>query len=610
MLRAGEVLGGDVRLDELIGEGASGWVFRGQQMQLGRTVAVKVLKVDDLTEPVAAWKRFQREARVLADLVHPGIVQVYTLDHHERWPYFVMEYLRGRSIAARLKAEEQLSVAAALHVVEMACDPLGAAHDRSIVHRDLKPANLFETDEGRVKVIDFGIARLFDADSGQRGRITSTGVLVGTPAFMAPEQARDMAIDARTDIYALGVILYQLLTGRLPYDENEHSSDLALLGRIAAGVELPTAVEEHRPDVPASVAALVAQCMSYSPENRYQTTEALGAAIREILVQLRPTAKSSDRTINAPPSVVASLLATPRRDPAAPSSRMPTLEAAENHVNMATPASIAPATSTAPGKLRTPAAVSKVMVTAPETPHAIGLAGAMLCTGATAGASPSAEPARRPMAAKAAPAHDGEPLTPPSAIDPRRVRARANSMPAIAVAAVAVAFMAAAAGWAITRRRPLAHAAVASQPVVAQPAQARPAPLIRTNHEPPAAATPKRGHVRVVTTPAGAAVVIDGRTVGRSPVDVLGPSDHLVRVHLELDGYTSRDEEVMPSVGGGEAIYTLAPISAATQPLRPARSNHRHHAVRSVTTPAPAEAPAEHRSLTDPSNLLQPSRDK
>lgn len=597
MLEAGDVLGGDVRLDELIGEGASGWVFRGQQMQLGRTVAVKVLKVDDLTEPVAAWKRFQREARVLADLVHPGIVQVYTLDHHDRWPYFVMEYLRGRSVAARLKAERQLSVAAALHVVEMACDPLGAAHDRGIVHRDLKPANLFETDEGHVKVIDFGIARLFGADGEQRGRFTSTGVLVGTPAFMAPEQARDMAVDARTDVYALGVILYQLLTGRLPYDENEHSSDLALLGRIAAGVDLPTPVQEHRPDVPASVAALVAQCMSYHPDHRYQTTEALGGAIRAILLQLRPTAKESDRTISAPPSVVASLPSMPRRDPAAPSSRMPTLEAAANPVGVApaTPSPIVPATSTTPGKLRASAAVPDLMVTAPETPHAIGLAGALPRAETTSGSPPPAESAPRPRAAYAAPARFSEPATPASGPG----SARARSGPAVAVAAFAL--IAAAAGWAITRRPPLSHAAAASQPAATRPAPVRPAPLIRTNQEPPpAAAAPKRGHVRVVTAPAGAAVLVDGRAVGRSPVDVAGPSDQLLRIRIELDGHVPRGVEVMPTAEGGEAEFSLQPIAAP--PISAPKRNHHQR----PGTPATEFRPTNPKPVLDENGPMDP----
>lgn len=562
MLKAGDVLGGDVRLDELIGEGACGWVYRGQQLQLERTVAVKVLKVEDLTEPVASWKRFQREARVLADLSHPGIVQIHTIGHHERWPYFIMEYLRGRSVAVRLKDERQLSIAGALDIIEQACDALDAAHDRGVVHRDLKPANLFETNDGRIKVIDFGVARLFAGDVAQRGRFTETGVLVGTPAFMAPEQARDKDVDGRTDVYALGVILYQLLTGRLPFDDHEHSTDIALLGRIAAGVDRPIAVQDHRGDIPEAVAALVAQCMSYHAANRYQTAKALRGALRALQLGLRPAAKTADRTLSAP-AAPPSVLSAPRRDPAAPSSRMPTLEAEANAIHTS------PSAVTLTGRRSPePQPSGDFKITAPETPRSMGVA--------------------RPISRAQEP-------EPPSTAQPPATRPRsANARSSAAAVAGVIAGVAIGLCFLILRNQfgPVpARVATETRPAAGAstppPLPAHPVANVA------AAPTSRMGHVLVVTMPRGARVIVAGTVVGETPVDVTGTADQLQRVRLELAGFAPRDEAVLPSTDGGEAQFTMKQLVT-----------HHRRAAATASKTAPSDTkqatPHDHDGIANP----------
>jgi serine/threonine-protein kinase len=320
MPKVGDIMAGDLRLDELIGQGTFGWVFKGEQLGLGRAVAVKILKVDELENADEAWQRFQREAHILAKLAHPAIVTIHTSGKHGAYPYFVMEFLAGKSLRARLKESGgRFSIAAALRALELMCDPLAKAHEHGIVHRDLKPDNVLELDDGGgIKLIDFGIARMFapTSDDDRRRRFTKTGLLVGTPAFMAPEQARDKPVDGRTDVYALGVILYNLLTDRLPYDEQSYSTDLILLSRIAAGIEPPIDVRARRPDVPEAVAEIVRRCMAYLPEERYQTAIALKAVVRSILLDLRPTAGSTDRTI-AEPSTPSQFLPRPQPSPKA-----------------------------------------------------------------------------------------------------------------------------------------------------------------------------------------------------------------------------------------------------------------------------------------------------
>lgn len=235
-IRVGSVIGGDIRIDARVGEGGYGVVFRGMQLRVDRRVAIKVAKLDGAQDPSEAWDLFEREAIVLGKLRHPQIIEVFTTGVHDGIPYLVMEWLDGESLDKKLKREGPFSEARALKIIEEIAKALGKAHQRSLIHRDLKPENIFEMPDSTIKLIDFGIGRQVDlsdeegspCDLSERSRgrqLTAYGTVRGTPHYMSPEQAAGRELDQRTDIYSCGVVLYQLLTGRTPLDEQRFAID-------------------------------------------------------------------------------------------------------------------------------------------------------------------------------------------------------------------------------------------------------------------------------------------------------------------------------------------------------------------------------------------------
>src|SRR6267143_3515328 len=212
--RAGEYL-----ILGTIASGGCGTVYTAEHRVLGRKAAVKVLHSQLATSPEMV-ERFVREARVVNRIRHPNIVDIYEFGElGDKRPYFVMELLEGTSLASIVEQRGRLTPAQALGYLEPVCDALKAAHAAGVVHRDLKASNVAVVKEGdppRVKLLDFGIAKLVRTAPGERG-LTAVGQRIGTPYAMAPEQIRGGAIDTRVDIYALGVLLYQLLTGRYPF---------------------------------------------------------------------------------------------------------------------------------------------------------------------------------------------------------------------------------------------------------------------------------------------------------------------------------------------------------------------------------------------------------
>src|SRR5271170_2812667 len=206
----GRILDGRYELRGIIGEGTFGRVYRARDRRLARPVAVKVIKpwwAED-----SAWvERFQHEAQLLARVNDPGIVQVFDFGHAEEGPYYVAELVEGESLSDRLRRgplppEQARGVAAQL------CGALGSAHRQGVLHCDVKPANVMLTPDGRVKVGDFGVARLAEATSR-----AATGTVVGTPRYMSPEQARGITTTAATDVYSAGIVLYEMLAGRPPF---------------------------------------------------------------------------------------------------------------------------------------------------------------------------------------------------------------------------------------------------------------------------------------------------------------------------------------------------------------------------------------------------------
>lgn len=257
-MRAGEVLAGRYRLKERLGRGGMGEVWRGFDTELQRAVAVKLLLGPPADDQIVA--RFRREALIGARLQHPGITVVHDVGQHDDRLFIVMELLEGRDLGARMaESSDGLPVTEAVQLAVQVAEALDAAHARSVVHRDLKPANLFLLAGGRLKICDFGIASTLDASTV----ITRTGLAVGTAPYMAPEQCRGERVDARCDLYALGCVLYALLTGAPPF-----GSDGGPVMMWRHVKEAPRSVREIRPEVPPALDALVLRLLAKDARER------------------------------------------------------------------------------------------------------------------------------------------------------------------------------------------------------------------------------------------------------------------------------------------------------------------------------------------------------
>ncbi len=248
-------------VDAEIGRGGMAVVYRATDLRLNRRVAIKVLP-PELAFNADVRERFLREAQTAAQLSHPGIVPIYTVDEREGIVYFVMALVDGESLAERLAREPRLPISEARRLLSAVADALAYAHEQGVVHRDVKPDNIMlERTSGRPLVTDFGIARAAQGDT----RLTVTGVAIGTPAYMSPEQALgERELDGRSDIYSLGVIGYQLLAGETPF---KASNTPAMLVKHVSETPRPLAL--LRPDVPAGLAHAIARALAKKPEDRW-----------------------------------------------------------------------------------------------------------------------------------------------------------------------------------------------------------------------------------------------------------------------------------------------------------------------------------------------------
>lgn len=270
------------RIIEKIGSGAMGEVFRARDERLGRDVALKLIRPASSTNP-DHLRRFELEARAAAALNHPNIVAVYDVGFSDGSPYIVCELLEGKTLRKRLEEGPlpvRLGVDYALQIVQ----GLSAAHDRRIVHRDLKPENLFVTTDSRVKILDFGVAKL-QAEPGEGGRsveelttVTRSGALIGTVAYMSPEQLRGKAVDHRSDLFSMGAILYEMFTGRRAFrGETDVDTMTAVLK------EEPPEINLEQARVPAPCQKIVQHCLEKDPENRFQSARDLSFALTTLV---------------------------------------------------------------------------------------------------------------------------------------------------------------------------------------------------------------------------------------------------------------------------------------------------------------------------------------
>ena len=268
------VIAGRYELGERLGYGGMSTVLVAVDRRLERQVAVKLL-AEHLAEDEAFVARFRREALSAAKLQHPNIVQVFDfgLDEASGRHYIVMEYINGRSGAEILREETRLGVADTLELIDGACRGLAHAHRMGVIHRDVKPGNIMRSDEGAVKLADFGIAK---AMVGQTSQITQAGSVLGTAAYLAPEQASGAEVGPAADLYGLGVVTYQLLAGRLPYDAGS-LTELAMLQQR----EYPIRLDEVAPEVPPALALAVEKALALAPEDRYASADEMRAALHD-----------------------------------------------------------------------------------------------------------------------------------------------------------------------------------------------------------------------------------------------------------------------------------------------------------------------------------------
>ncbi len=263
---SGHALNGRYELHALIGEGAFGRVYRGRDRRLARPVAVKVIK-PWWTEHADWVRRFEREAQLTASVSGPGIVQIFDVGQAEEGLYYVTELVEGESVATRLR-RGPLAVGQACDVAEQLCRALAPAHARGVVHRDIKPANVLISAGGRVKVADFGVARLLGWND------TAPSTVIGTPAYMSPEQARGRGTSPATDVYSIGVVLYEMLAARPPF-RGTSALDLALCHLQDPPPPLPAAI-------PPDLRAVVEHALAKDPAERYRNggemADALGRA--------------------------------------------------------------------------------------------------------------------------------------------------------------------------------------------------------------------------------------------------------------------------------------------------------------------------------------------
>jgi serine/threonine-protein kinase len=264
---------GRYQVEKELGKGAMGVVYLGKDPKIGRVVAIKTMALsqefegDELTE---VKERFFREAETAGRLTHPNIVTIYDAGEEHDLAYIAMEFLKGRDLVPFTKPDALLPLPQVLSIIARVAEALGYAHQQNVVHRDIKPANImYEPESDTPKVTDFGIARVTDSSK------TKTGMVLGTPSYMSPEQLAGKKVEGRSDLFSLGVTLYQLLTGKLPF---QGDSMAQLMFKIAN--EPHPDIRTLRPDLPACVAAITNKALAKDPDQRYQSGEQMAKAIR------------------------------------------------------------------------------------------------------------------------------------------------------------------------------------------------------------------------------------------------------------------------------------------------------------------------------------------
>ncbi|MDG4822238.1 protein kinase [Asanoa sp. WMMD1127] len=307
MISPGVMLGGRYRLDERIAGGGMGDVWRGTDEVLGRTVAVKILLPALLDEPGFA-ERFRGEARTMATINHPGVVDVYDYGSDQQIAFLIMEYVEGDALSRTLSRVGRLTPARTMALVAQAADALQAAHEKGIVHRDVKPGNLLVRPNGTLVLTDFGIAR-----SDIVGQLTAAGSVLGTASYISPEQAAGAIATPSSDVYALGVVAYQCLSGRRPF-EGDNPLEIAMKHVRELARPLP-----H--DIPPAIRSIVERAMAKDPGARWPTASAFSAVARQAAATLAAPSQPHRPLAPSAPPKVGPISGAPASPALAPSGR-------------------------------------------------------------------------------------------------------------------------------------------------------------------------------------------------------------------------------------------------------------------------------------------------
>ena len=309
---------GPYQILESLGSGGMGQVYLALDPRLDRRVALKVLPPEMALHPEKI-KRFEREAQTVASLSHPGIVMLHSIEEADGLRFLTMELVEGETLSKSIPArgfpmERFLSLAIAL------TDAVSAAHQKGVLHRDLKPDNVMLTPDGRLKVLDFGLAKLrYDAEESDRTTketqsVTQDGRIVGTVAYMSPEQAQGLPLDHRSDIFTLGILLYEMATGERPFRGN---TNLSVLSSILK--DTPRSVSELRDDIPKPLARMIQRALEKRPEDRYQSTTDLRRDLEDLKrdvdtgeVMLGTTRRGAGGSWHSPAAAAAGRCRSPR----------------------------------------------------------------------------------------------------------------------------------------------------------------------------------------------------------------------------------------------------------------------------------------------------------